>query len=197
VTDPPSRRGLPPTAGDRWRRGAFDRPTVRVARELLGAWLVVRQGQRRLSARIVETEAYVARDAASHTFRGPTRHNRSMFGPPGTLYVYRIHQVVCANVVTQPGQAVLLRAAEPGPGLRGDTRGPGRLCRTLGITLLDDGSDVVHGRVEVRSGARRTERIVVGPRVGISRGARRRLRYALDGNRWVSLPRPRRVRPTA
>jgi DNA-3-methyladenine glycosylase len=120
-----------------------------------------------------------------------------MFVRPGTLYVYRIHQVVCANVVTRPGQAVLLRAAEPGAGLDGSSRGPGRLCRSFGITLTDDGADLVTGRIRVLTGNRPPERIVAAPRVGISQATRRRLRYALAGNRWVSLPRPWAGRVTA
>lgn len=143
------------------------------------------------SARIVETEAYLTGDPASHAYSGPTRRNRSMFGRPGTLYVFRIHQVVCANVVTRRGEAVLLRAAEPLDGLLGDLRGPGRLCRALGITLELDGSDLLDGPVRILPGrGPRTEPIVAGPRVGIRRAADRPLRYALEANRWVSRPRP-------
>src|SRR5580658_7161582 len=129
--------------GDPWRREAFGRPTTAVARTLLGSWLRVTGESGVRVGRIVETEAYLADDRASHAYRGPTPRNHSMFGPPGTLYVYRIHQVVCANVVTRPGQAVLLRAVEPGPGLDGSPRGPGRLCRAFGIVLADDGADLV------------------------------------------------------
>ena len=156
-----------------------------VARKLLGSEL--RVGRR--SVRIVETEAYVASDPASHAFRGPTRRNRSMFGPPGTLYVYRIHQVVCANLVTRRGEAVLLRAGEPiTPGLRNPS-GPGRLCRALGIRFEDDGTLTTTDR-RIRLRARRgvLGRIGVGPRIGIRVATRRRLRFALVDNPWVSRP---------
>ncbi len=171
--------------GRRLSRRFFDRPTVTVARDLLGA--ILRNGPR--AVRIVETEAYVTNDPASHTFRGPTRRNRSMFGEPGTLYVYRIHQVVCANLVTRRGEAVLLRAGEPlTPGLPSPS-GPGRLCRALGISLADDGVRTPTDpriRVDSRQDGRRS--IAVGPRVGIRRAARRPLRFALKGNPWVSRP---------
>jgi DNA-3-methyladenine glycosylase len=167
-------------------RTFFDRPTVAVARDLLGATL--RVGGR--AVRIVETEAYVASDPANHAFRGPTARNRSMFGPPGTLYIYRIHQVVCANLVTCRGEAVLLRAGEPLTEGLENSSGPGRLCRALGIRLTDDGTSAVSDpriRVEQTRGVR--TRIVSGPRVGIRRAKRRRLRFALAGNPWVSPPR--------
>ena len=158
-----------------------------VARALLGA--TVRVGDR--AVRLVETEAYVAGDPASHTFRGPTRRNRSMFGAPGTLYVYRIHQVVCANLVTRSGEAVLLRAGEPLGLLAVNPSGPGRLCAVLGLTIGDDGTDVTRdGRIRLYGRLRRPARIAVGPRVGIRRAVDRPLRFAEAGNRWVSRPRP-------
>jgi DNA-3-methyladenine glycosylase len=169
----------------------FDRPTVQVARALLGDWLVARTPEGWRAGRIVETEAYVAGDAASHAFRGLTPRNRSMFAGPGTLYVYRIHQVHCANLTTRPGQAVLLRALEPAtPGLS-DPRGPGRLCRAFGLTRADDGQNAVSGPLlRVTPGPSGREPVVAGPRVGVQRAQARRLRFALKGNQWVSYPRP-------
>ena len=141
--------------------------------------------------RLVETEAYVSNDPASHAYRGPTPRNRSMFSQPGTLYVYRIHQVVCANLVTRRGEAVLLRAGEPiTPGLENPS-GPGRLCRALGLRLVDDGTNVATDRrIVLESPEGRSPVIVVGPRIGIRRASRRRLRFALAENEWVSRPWP-------
>ena len=179
-------------------RAFFDRPTVRVARELLGARLTVRSGPLARTVRLVETEAYVAQDPASHAYRGPTRRNRSMFAPPGTLYVYRIHQVVCANLVTRPGEAVLLRAGAPESAGLTDASGPGRLCRSLGIGLGDDGTDVTRAaRVVVRGRGRRPRAIAVGPRIGIRRAADRKLRFAIQGDLAVSRPRPPSWAPSA
>jgi DNA-3-methyladenine glycosylase len=185
-------------SSERLGRAFFDRPTVVVARALLGAELEVRgRGGPARRARIVETEAYVRNDAASHAARGPTHRNRSMFGPAGTLYVYRIHQVVCANLVTRPGEAALLRAAEPlVPGLA-STTGPGRLCAALGLTLADDGTDTTRSpRVRVYPRVGGIGPIGVGVRVGLRKAAERPLRFGLLRSRWVSRPRGLAPRPS-
>ena len=172
-------------------RAFFDRPTVEVARDLLGREFSVRDGREVRSVRLVETEAYVARDPANHAFRGPTPRNRSMFLRPGTLYVYRIHQVDCANLVTRPGEAVLLRAGEPRAPRMSSPSGPGRLCRSLGIRRSDDGADVVASPRFLLSSVQSVRgRVVTGPRVGIRHAADRPLRFALADNPWVSRPRP-------
>jgi DNA-3-methyladenine glycosylase len=173
-------------------RAFFERPTRRVARELLGARLTARGRGGSRTVRLVETEAYVRDDPANHAYLGPTVRNRSMFGPPGTLYVYRIHQVVCANVVTHPGEAVLLRAGAPEPESVESASGPGRLCRFLGITIADDGADLSEGRrFSLEPGARPgASAVAVGPRVGIRQAADRPLRFCLRGERAVSSPRP-------
>jgi DNA-3-methyladenine glycosylase len=168
----------------------FHRPTTTVARDLLGCRFVHRTSHGDLAGTIVETEAYVGHDPASHTFRGRTLRNRSMFGPPGTLYVYRIHQVHCANVVTRLGQAVLLRALAPlSPGL-GDASGPGRLCRALAIGREQDGLLVGASPVRVLPGSH-PPFVVRSPRVGISRAAERPLRFTWPGHPFVSRPRPK------
>jgi DNA-3-methyladenine glycosylase len=177
-------------------RAFFDRPTVTVARDLLGREVQVRREGEPRSVRLVEVEAYVATDPASHAYHGRTERNASMFSAPGTLYVFRIHQVVCANLVTRVGEAVLLRAGAPSEGVEGDPSGPGRLCRYLGITMDDDGIDTVRSarvRLTEGPGRPRAVRIVASPRVGISRAVERPLRFSLEGDPWVSGPRPRRA----
>ena len=187
---------------ERLGREFFDRPTRIVARQLIGCELWTHGPDAERGVRIVETEAYVDRDEANHANRGMTRRNRSMFGAPGTLYVYRIHRVVCANVVTRPGQAVLIRAGEPLGGTHAlRTVGPGRLCRALRITIADDGTDTTVGpRIRFHPPIRRPRQIVSGPRVGISRAIERPLRFADAESRHVSSPRPKavsgRTRPT-
>lgn len=148
-------------------------------------------------ARLVETEAYVRGDPASHAFRGETPRNRSMFASPGTLYVYRIHQVHCANIVTRRGEAVLLRAAEPLTDGLGNLSGPGRLCRGFGLTKTHDGIDLLSGPLRVLPPSGPRTQIVTGPRVGIRKAIDRRLRFALAGDRWVSSPRPWGRRPAS
>jgi DNA-3-methyladenine glycosylase len=173
-------------------RSWYDRSTVEVARALLGDFLVGPGPDGWRAGQIVETEAYVANDPASHAYRGLTGRNRSMFAGPGTWYIYRIHQVHCANLTTRPGQAVLLRAAEPATENLGDTRGPGRLCRAFALSRADDGSSAINGaHVRVVPGPAARRPVVTGPRVGIRLARSRRLRFALKGNRWVSSPRPR------
>jgi DNA-3-methyladenine glycosylase len=173
--------------GRRLGRSFFDRPAVRVARELLGARLIVGSGTSVREARLVETEAYLRGDPASHAFRGPTRRNRSMFLGPGTVYVFRIHQVVCANLVCRAGEAVLLRAGEVVGGPRHAGRGPGRLARALGITIADDGSDAVVGpRFRLRPGPADRIAVALGPRIGIRLAADRPLRFWIRGDPEVS-----------
>jgi len=176
--------------GARAGRAFFDRPAERVARDLLGATLWVRSHRTSRSVRIVETEAYVRDDPASHAFRGPTARNRSMFSSPGTLYVYRIHQVVCANLVARRGEAVLLRAGDADSVPPGTASGPGRLCRFLRISREDDGLDTVAGaRVGVRLRTGKTGPVLIGRRVGIRKAADRPLRFALANEPAVSRPR--------
>jgi DNA-3-methyladenine glycosylase len=171
-------------------RRFYDRPAAVVARALLGKLLVHVEGDVRRAARIVETEAYLRGDPASHAFRGRSLRNRSMFSRPGTLYVFRIHQVVCANAVAREAEAVLLRAAEPVAGIEHSSSGPGRLCRAMGVNIGHDGSDLVDGPVRVVGSPGPIGRIVVGRRVGIRTAVEAPLRFALAGNRWVSTPRP-------
>ncbi|MHB8489782.1 MAG: DNA-3-methyladenine glycosylase [Candidatus Dormibacteria bacterium] len=202
------RRGDSPVAEH--PRGWFARPTATVARDLVGCRLVVDAGTPgAVVARIVETEAYLGTgDPASHAFRGPTPRSRVMFGPAAHLYVYFTYGMHhCANVVTEVNGvagAVLLRAAavEEGAatvadrrgGLRAGAallRGPGNLCRGLGITRDDDGIDLVDpaSRIHiVRRGA--TPPITVGTRVGLRHATDRLLRFTWLGDPAVSRPLP-------
>ena len=170
-------------------------------------------GGRWLAGRIVEVEAYLGphhetADPAAHSYRGVTPRNRVMFGEPGHAYVYQIYgQYFCMNVTCEPdGQAgcVLVRALEPVMGISGMaanrgldedaparmlTSGPSRLCQALGLTkaehngldlldpasplqLRDDGFEVTEARVTVR--------------IGLRHAAELPLRFALDGNEFVS-----------
>ncbi len=140
----------------------------------------------RVAGRIIETEAYMSDDPASHSFRGPTPRNVVMFGPPGHLYVYRSYGIHwCANVVTGTdgdGQAVLIRAVDPVEGademLRRRGRlpladGPGKLCQAFGLDGDDNGADLVGGAPIsiVDDGRPSPANPIVGPRIGITRGA--------------------------
>lgn len=170
--------------------------------------LLVRDDGR--AGRIIEVEAYDgANDPASHAFRGPTPRNRTMFGPPGHLYVYFSYGVHwCANVVTGPegsGLAVLLRALEPVAGVeamraarwknqkrqvdRDLCRGPGRLTQALGIDGAMDGADLLSddGVLRLESdGTPPPPHPAVSPRIGISVATDRLWRFSVPGHGGVS-----------
>ena len=185
-------------------RAFYDRSTERVARELLGKWLVRRLEGETLGGRIVETEAYLAEDdLASHSARGQRRGNASMFGPPGTLYVYPIHAKWCLNAVTERagrGSAVLIRALQPQWGiermqahrgyddLRRLTRGPAVLCQALAIDRAQDGIDLTGGGEVSILEAPPLEpgELTATERIGISRAREMPLRFFINGNRFVS-----------
>lgn len=173
-------RALPPSF--------YERSTLVVAQELLGTMLV--HGQQRV--RIVETEAYMGPDdLASHAARGRrTARNEVMYGPAGHAYVYLIYGMYhCLNIVTeQEGfpAAVLIRAGEPG------ARGPGVLCRGLGLTREHDGL-ALGGELRIEEGWR-SEPVVESPRVGVDYAgawAAKPWRFYLEGNPWVSRPSKR------
>jgi DNA-3-methyladenine glycosylase len=175
-------------------RSFFARSSPVVARALLGLYLVHETADGVTAGRIVETEAYLgSRDAASHSFRGETARNRSMFGPPGHAYVYFVYGVHhCFNVVTGPkglGEAVLVRALEPVFGLDHMQRrrgrevelcsGPGKLTVALAIGPEHDGVDLVRGPLGIWRGKNTAgrARVRVGPRIGISKAVELDLRF--------------------
>jgi DNA-3-methyladenine glycosylase len=182
-------------------RSFFARPTATVAPELLGKLLVRNvQGERPRRARIVEVEAYLGeRDAASHARNGPTPRAAIMFGPPGRLYVYLIYGMYhCMNFVTERdgvAGAVLIRAAEDLDAADPRAlRGPGKLCRGLGITLAHKGTDLTDAAspLYVADDGAAPPRVARSPRIGVDYAgawAARRLRFLVPGNPAVSGPR--------
>ena len=212
MTGPVRRRRVLP-------RRFYDGDALEVAPQLLNKILV--RGRR--SGRIVEVEAYRgAQDPASHAYRGQTRRNATMFGPPGRLYVYFTYGMHwCANAVCGPegeAQAVLLRAVTPLSGLeemrhsrwagRGPgpvpadrqlTSGPARLCQAFAITGEDDGADLVRrdrGLAVVDDGTPPPRRVGVSGRVGISAASELPWRFFVPGEPHVSgVPGPRTGRP--
>lgn len=178
----------------------FMRPADVVARALLGQRLRSCRGGVVVEGRIIETEAYLGlHDPASHAYRGRRyAGNTSLYGPPGTWYVYRSYGLHwCANLVCAPdgaGAAVLLRALAPDGGLRHLrtrrpgvearrwTDGPGKLCQALGIDRDLDGQAMATSEVVVLAGPAVTDAMVrTTPRVGITRAAELLLRFVADG----------------
>ena len=197
--------GLVGLAGKTLTHDFYDRPTLDVARDLIGKVLVHRRRDVVTSGIIVEVEAYIGEsDPACHAAPGRTRRNAPLYGPPGRAYVYLnygIHR--CLNAIAGPAGrpgCVLIRAVEPLRGLtamarrRGVPRdqarvasGPGNLTRALGITLEDNGADLTRGRLTVEPPeAPRAFRVASGPRIGITRAREPRLRFWLARNRFVS-----------
>jgi DNA-3-methyladenine glycosylase len=194
-----------PQLNNRLSRAFYTRPAAEVARALLGQSLIrVTESGVLIGGKIVETEAYLAQDdPASHSAKGPTRRNRSMFQQPGTLYVYTIHAKYCLNVSTDDsgvGSAVLIRAIEPLWGieemaiargqtdLRRLTRGPAMLCQALEVTTAEDGIDLVtYERLAIVAGEPIPRKeIATGPRIGISQAQELPLRFYVHSSRFKS-----------
>ena len=196
--------------GKRLARSFFERPCLSVAADLVGVVITrTLPDGTRLAGRLVEVEAYLGdgSDPSSHSHRGPTLRNRSMFGPPGRIYAYRSYGVhTCVNVVCEAegrGAAVLLRALQP---LEGDSvmrrlrglaaerspreiaRGPGRLAQALGLRLEDDGASLLRGDLALYEGGADLPplRLARGPRIGISQATALPYRFYAAESPWVS-----------
>lgn len=188
--------------------GFYSRPTIDVARDLLGKLIVHQVDGVELAGRIVEVEAYLGlKDEAAHAFAGITPRTKVMFGPPGHAYVYLIYGMYhCLNIVTEPdGEAgcVLIRALEPVAGIEAMqarspkvrhlhhlASGPGKLTRAMGITLAHYGADLTKGALTVREyTAAEAIEIGVSPRIGINKSNKCvdwPLRFFVKGNAHVS-----------
>jgi len=192
-------------------RTFYDHDPRDVSRELLGKVLVRRQQKKLLVGRIVEVEAYLGKDdPAAHSAAGRTARNAVLFGPPGYAYVYFIYgNHYCLNVSCLPdgiAGGILFRALEPVEGikemarlrevsmdkpsdLRKLTSGPGKLAEAFGITReRDNGKDLTNASSDlfIAEDGYRPDRILVTPRIGISKAAERPLRYIIAGNSFVS-----------
>ena len=172
-------------------RSFYEHGSVELAPQLLNKVLVAGP----CAGRIVEVEAYRSDDPASHSFRGPTARNSTMFGPAGHLYVYFTYGMhYCANVVVASegdAQAVLLRAVVPMRGIdlmrhrRGGKAdailadGPGKLCQAMAIDRRHDGADLCAGGelAIVDDGVPPPDAPHITPRIGIRVAAERPWRW--------------------
>ena len=162
-------------------RSFYDRPTLKVAREILGKYLVRETGAGMVVARIIDVEAYVGpEDKACHASKGRTKRTDVLFGKPGLTYVYLIYGMHnLLNFVTERVDfpaAILIRGIEiherekkrlPEP-LRID--GPGRVCKQLHIDRTHNRLDATTGQsiwIEDRGESIRSKLITTLPRVGI------------------------------
>ena len=191
------------------RDSFYDRPTEIVSRELLGAVLECTTSEGVTRGTIVETEAYLGPDdPACHAVAGVTMRTEHLFGPPGRAYVYLIYGMYwCFNAVTRErghGSAVLVRAVSPTDGIdlmrrrrpnvkrdRDLTGGPGKLCLAMGIVGGMSGTSLRTGPIRIRAGsAVPDEKVVVTPRIGITRAAEWPLRYLVRDDPYVSATPP-------
>jgi DNA-3-methyladenine glycosylase len=202
-------------------RSFFARPTLLVARELIGKILVHRARAGVAAGVIVEVEAYIGEsDPACHAAPGPTTRNAPLYGPPGFAYVYinyGIHYLV--NAVTEPEgspAAILIRALEP---LEGQTlmrrrrarygtrdasgfsdaelcRGPGNLSRALGITLRQNRLDLTSSALRIEDRGLPPRAVRWSRRIGINVGIEQEWRvYALDSEAVSTFFLPATSRP--
>jgi DNA-3-methyladenine glycosylase len=179
--------------------------TAALARFLIGTLLVrAFDDGRVVTGRIVETEAYLPDDPASHSFRGRTERNRTMFGNHLHAYVYFIYGTAyCVNVSSEAagvGAAVLIRALEPlagiavvrerrGPGVadRDLMRGPGRVCLALDIDRRFDGADLeTDARLWLADDGSVRPAVGRSARIGLSRAAEVQQRFYARGSRYLS-----------
>ena len=198
-------------------RAFYDRPTLAVARDLVGLVLVHRTAAGVAAGVIVETEAYIGEsDPACHAAPGPTARNAPLYGPPGMAYVYLnygIHYLV--NAVTEPEgspAAVLIRALEPIEGIplmrrrraRGGRRpagayaeaeicrGPGNLTRALGISLRQNTCDLTAGALTIEDRGLGRRPVTWSRRIGINVGVDAEWRcYATDSDAVSGTRSPR------
>jgi DNA-3-methyladenine glycosylase len=195
-------------------RSFYEPAADAVAPKLLGQLLVRNTPAGPCGGPIVEVEAYLKDDAASHSFNGETARNRVMWGPPGHSYVYFIYgNHWCFNVVCRPpgtAEAVLIRAMEPTIGLelmqrrrqvlvpRELSNGPGKLCAAMGIDRAFDGVDLCDARSSLfiarnpalKTFLRQRGPLVTTTRVGIVKAASLPLRFYLGGSEFVSRREP-------
>jgi len=184
-------------------------PVEQVAPRLLGALLT----HDTVTVRITEVEAYGGPDdPGSHSYRGRTARNATMFGPPGHLYVYFTYGMHhCCNVVCGPEgtpSGCLVRAGEVVSGIetargrrpastdRDLARGPARLTQALAIGRTHDGTDLTDGAIRLELAEEPVEEVATGPRVGLRGAPDRPWRFWIPGERSVSVYRPaKRLQP--
>ncbi|MBA2657850.1 MAG: DNA-3-methyladenine glycosylase [Tatlockia sp.] len=177
-------------------REFYNRETTKVARELLGCYLVHRTSNIERVGKIVEVEAYLGQhDLAAHSSKGLTKRTAIMYGPPGYAYVYLIYGIHhCLNVVTDAvgsGSAILIRALEPVANLTERTQGPGLVCRSMMIDKTLNGTDLMSDTLFITKPPhpKTLAEIIETPRIGVhyaKEWAHKLLRFYIKGNAFVS-----------
>jgi len=192
-------------------RSFYLQPTLTIAKELLGKYLIRKIRNQTLIGKIVEVEAYLGEnDPASHAFNGRTRRNDVMFWRGGHLYVYFTYGMhFCANIVSEEegkGRAALLRAVEPIEGIeimkrfrkmkrrKGEsaakvnvTNGPAKLCEAFNIKREQNGTDLLGQDIYITQGENiPRSKIISSERIGITNGSEKKWRFYIKGNPFIS-----------
>ncbi|WP_205961731.1 DNA-3-methyladenine glycosylase [Psychrobacillus vulpis] len=153
----------------------FHQPTLELAGNLLGKYIVHEHNRGLIVGKIVETEAYMgADDRAAHSFGNRrTKRTEVMFGKPGLIYTYQMHTHTLINVVAgalDTPNAILIRAVEPMEGLdlmrKQWTNGPGKLTKALAITMEYYGKNWSDKPLYIAEGEQVIS-VSTGPRIGI------------------------------
>ncbi len=184
-------------------REFYLRPTLKVAHDLIGKFLVYKSGRDLLAARLVEVEAYIGEsDPACHAAVGRTERNEVMYGPGGFSYIYFIYGMYyCLNVVTERKDfpaAVLIRSAEPidavdimrkryaNPNSNKLADGPGKLCKAFNLTRKHNGLDLTGGKLYLEDRCYKVSKIERSRRIGIKKGINKLWRFYDSTSDYVS-----------
>ena len=184
------------------KKSFYNRNTVKVAKELLGKYLIHKTKDGTTIGKIVETEAYLSNDPGSHSSIGKTKRNEKMFGKPGKAYIYLIYGMYnCFNVVTKPkgiGEAVLIRALEPVSGInlmkkRRNTNniknlctGPAKLAIAMALNSDLNGADLTKPPLKIMQKENSPLKITKTTRIGITKGSELALRFYIKDNQFIS-----------
>lgn len=183
----------------------YNKPTLELAKALIGSLLVKESEEGVTSGYIVETEAYMGPlDRAAHSYGNRrTKRTEVMFGEAGYIYTYVMHTHCLVNVVSGPAdvpEAILIRAIEPHSGVdlmykrrnvikeKHLTNGPGKLTKAMNITMQDYGNTFTRPPLYIAEG-RKPGKIETGPRIGIDNSGEARhypWRFWEEGNPFVS-----------
>jgi DNA-3-methyladenine glycosylase len=183
----------------------YEQPTLKLAKALIGCLLVKETNEGITAGYIVESEAYIGPgDKAAHSYNNRrTARTEVMFQSSGLAYTYLMHTHCLFNVVSggeEKPEAVLIRALEPVYGIeimksrRGIdeitklTNGPGKLTKSLGISMEDYGHHLTHSPLYIAKGFSPNS-ISVGKRIGIDNSGDARdypWRFWVTNNKYVS-----------
>lgn len=168
----------------------YSNSAITVARALLGNYLYSCRGQ--LLGRIVETEAYPGDDPINHGIKKKTKRNAAMFLPPRYCYIYYVYyKNLCFNIsVEKEGipSVILIRAVEPLEGFKtiNLTNGPSKLCKSFGITILDNGKELCKTHLSIYTGLKPEFEMVETSRIGVKEDFPKLYRFYIKDNQFVS-----------